>query len=107
MVPIADVTEVEAALEALANRAGGALITHLPREPGRRESRYAHLFGDAASRAVLQSAATNAEEPSGEASTAAPAGDATERRLAALEAEVRALRSGLDALRARPGGASD
>ena len=107
MVPIADVTEVEAALEALANHAGGALVTRLPREPGRRECRYAHLFGDAASRVALQSAAASAEEPAGEASAAAPAGDATERRLAALEAEVRALRSDLDALRARPGSAID
>ena len=107
MVPIADVTEVEAALEALANHAGGALVTRLPREPGRRESRYAHLFGDAASRAALQSAAASADEPAGEVSAAAPAGDATERRLAALEAEVRALRSDLDALRARPRSAID
>jgi uncharacterized protein YceH (UPF0502 family) len=94
MAAFADVAAVEAALEALANYAGGALVERLPREPGRRESRYAHLLGDAASRASLPSAAP--------AARAAPvSGDDTlEQRLAALEAEVRELRAGLQELRA-------
>jgi hypothetical protein len=44
MAPIQDVSEVEAALEQLANRPEGALVARLPREPGRRDSRYAQLF---------------------------------------------------------------
>ncbi|WP_038176639.1 MULTISPECIES: YceH family protein [Vibrio] len=39
-----DVKEVEAALEHMAVRSEGALVVKLPREPGKRESRYMHLF---------------------------------------------------------------
>ncbi|EGR2405245.1 YceH family protein [Vibrio cholerae] len=39
-----DVKEAEAVLERLANRDSGALVVKLPREPGKRESRYHHLF---------------------------------------------------------------
>jgi hypothetical protein len=44
MATIADADEVERTLEQLANRADGALVVRLPREPGRRDSRYAQLF---------------------------------------------------------------
>ncbi len=40
----ADVHEVESTLRSLAEREEGPLVVRLPREPGRRESRYAHLF---------------------------------------------------------------
>ncbi len=40
-----DVTEVEAALDALAQREDGPFVVRLSREPGKRESRYAHMFG--------------------------------------------------------------
>ena len=39
-----DVSEVETALEHLAQRSDGPFVVRLPREPGKRESRYAHLF---------------------------------------------------------------
>jgi uncharacterized protein YceH (UPF0502 family) len=39
-----DVAEVEATLERLIEREAGPLVVRLPREPGKRESRYAHLF---------------------------------------------------------------
>jgi len=39
-----DVSEVEQTLAALQNRPDGALVAKLPREPGKRESRYQHLF---------------------------------------------------------------
>jgi uncharacterized protein len=45
MATFADVTDVEATLTRLTEREGGPLVTRLAREPGRRESRYAHLFG--------------------------------------------------------------
>jgi len=45
MAAFADVAEVESALDRLAERAGGALVARLAREPGRREARFAHLFG--------------------------------------------------------------
>ena len=42
---LADVLEVESALKSLMEREGGPVVVQLPREPGRRESRFAHLFG--------------------------------------------------------------
>lgn len=39
-----DVQETEVALENLIERSDGPFVTKLPREPGRRESRYMHLF---------------------------------------------------------------
>ena len=39
-----DVKQVEALLEQMAAREEGALVVKLPREPGKRESRYQHLF---------------------------------------------------------------
>lgn len=45
LCPFTDVGEVETALESLMTREEGALVARLPREPGKRESRYAHLFG--------------------------------------------------------------
>lgn len=39
-----DVKQVEALLEQMASREEGALVVKLPREPGKRESRYQHLF---------------------------------------------------------------
>jgi uncharacterized protein YceH (UPF0502 family) len=39
-----DVTEVESVLHQLAQREDGPFVVRLPREPGKRESRYAHLF---------------------------------------------------------------
>jgi len=44
MAAFGDVSEVEAALTRLASRQDGPFVTRLAREPGRRDSRYAHLF---------------------------------------------------------------
>jgi uncharacterized protein len=44
MAPFSDVSEVEAALTRLSERDDGPFVVRLAREPGRRESRYAHLF---------------------------------------------------------------
>jgi hypothetical protein len=40
-----DVREVEATLDGLMSRDDGPFVARLPREAGRREARYAHLFG--------------------------------------------------------------
>ena len=45
MHDFADISSVEAFLEELADRAAGALVRKLPRLPGSRESRWAHLLG--------------------------------------------------------------
>jgi uncharacterized protein len=48
LAPLHDVSEVELELEELMTRPDGPFVARLPREPGRRESRYMHLFsGDA------------------------------------------------------------
>jgi hypothetical protein len=52
MATFADVTDVEATLTRLSERDGGPFVTRLVREPGRRESRFAHLFSGAVSEAV-------------------------------------------------------
>jgi uncharacterized protein YceH (UPF0502 family) len=98
MAPFSDVNEVESALEQLGAQEGGALVLRLAREPGRRESRYAHLF----SGPVAEAAAQTAPAP---AAAGAPPGapglaeDALAARLQRLEAEVAALRAELTALR--------
>ncbi|OZG75389.1 DUF480 domain-containing protein [Hahella sp. CCB-MM4] len=44
MHPFTRVDEIEATLKELEEHSKGPLVTILPREPGKRESRYAHLF---------------------------------------------------------------
>jgi len=44
MAPLQDGAEVDNALENLATRPDGPFVKQLPREPGRRDSRFAHLF---------------------------------------------------------------
>jgi uncharacterized protein YceH (UPF0502 family) len=101
MAEFSDVAQVEHALEALAQRAGGALVTRLPREPGRRESRYAHLLSGMA--AVKAAAAAASAGMAAEPAAAAPADRSHAERIDALEEEVCALRAGLDDLRRQLG----
>ena len=75
-----DLEEVESVLQHLIDRDAGALVVRLPRQPGTKESRYAHLLAGAE---VL---AEPAARPA--VSSAPPQGD----RFEALEAEVRQLR---------------
>jgi uncharacterized protein len=91
MAPLADAGVVETTLEALAARSDGPFVSRLPREPGRRDSRYAHLFSGAV--ATRASAAAADED-----CASAPA-----TRLERLEQELRQLRSELDELKARVG----
>lgn len=80
LCPLKDVSEVEHALEQLAAREDGPFVVRLPREPGRRESRYAHLFGGAIE---------VGEETEMPDSPAAPG--QLEQRVARLEEEVARL----------------
>jgi uncharacterized protein YceH (UPF0502 family) len=94
MASFGDVSEVEAALQALLERDSGPLVARLPREPGRRESRYMHLFsGEPPPRAPEEEGAAREDAaPRGEA-------EALVERVARLEDEVRQLRAELDELR--------
>ncbi len=95
MAPLKDVSEVEAALEDLMTRPDGPFVAKLAREPGRRESRYMHLFSGDAPPLV---------EPASEPARAmAGGGTSTAERLAALEATVVELRQEIEALKARLG----
>jgi uncharacterized protein YceH (UPF0502 family) len=91
MAPFADVHQVESALESLAGREE-ALVAQLPREPGKRESRWLQLFtGDAPPVPLTHSVDTEGEqltEPG---------------RLAALEARVTELEQEIERLQARLG----
>jgi uncharacterized protein YceH (UPF0502 family) len=94
MAEFTDAAQVEAALEALATREGGPLVQRLAREPGRRESRYAHLFsGPIEEMARSESARSTA-------SLANPLLEPSAlERLAALEHEVGKLREEVAQLR--------
>ena len=84
----ADVSSVEGYLEQLAQRAeddGGPLVVLLPRSPGSRESRWAHLLSGAP---AAQPATAHANAP-----VAAPEGlEELRAELARLKAEVAELR---------------
>ena len=96
MAPFSDVTEVETALDNLAHDPAGPRVVQLPREPGRRDSRYAHLFSGEV-HAVPGDLGTSARaaEPSLER-----APGALTERVSALEQQVRDLRAELAAVRA-------
>jgi hypothetical protein len=96
MAPFSDVTEVETSLDNLAQDPAGPRVVQLPREPGRRDSRYAHLFSGEV-HVVPGELATSARavEPSLER-----APGALTERVSALEQQVRDLRAELAAVRA-------
>jgi hypothetical protein len=101
MASFADAGEAEAALEALAHREAGALVVRLPREPGRRETRYAHLFGGpiaATAPPALAPTTAIAAAPAAQPPQV-PFSDSQLDRLAALEAEVRLLRDEIERLK--------
>lgn len=91
MYEFSDMAEVESTLEKLATREDGPYVVRLAREPGKRESRYMHLFcGD-----VDEAKATADELP-------AASGD-LQARVEALETDVAELKQRLDSLLAHLG----
>lgn len=99
MARFADGAETESTLEALTRRPQGALVRQLPREPGRREVRYAHLLGagaDGGNEPVSAGAGT----PASAVPTAPGAGETSSlaERVAALEREVARLAQQLEVL---------
>ncbi|MDU6925667.1 YceH family protein [Franconibacter helveticus] len=86
MYEFADMTEVETTLEGLANREDGPFVARLPREPGKRESRYMHLFSGETE--TLLTAVEAVSTPA----------DPLTQRVEALEAEVAELKARLDSL---------
>lgn len=82
-----DVKEVEAVLDKLAAREEGALVVKLPREAGKRESRYQHLLSGEVDVEALASAAP------------AMVSGSSNERVEALEAEVENLKRELAELK--------
>jgi uncharacterized protein YceH (UPF0502 family) len=80
----ADISAVQGFLDELAARPAGALVVQLPRQPGSRENRWAHLLGGAP--AVEQTK---------------PEADASLGEVAALKADVARLESEIAALKLR------
>jgi hypothetical protein len=95
LAPFSDVSEVETELEELMTRPDGPFVARLPREPGRRESRYMHLFGN-----EPVPVAAEGLEAGGSTMATSPAGRASDR-IEALEAAVDELRREVASLRAR------
>lgn len=95
LAPLHDVSEVEAELEDLATRPEGPFVARLPREPGRRESRYMHLFSGEAPPVVDEEASAVPRA----ADLASRGPTVSEERIAALEAAVAELRREVDALK--------
>ena len=92
MHEFSDMQEVEHTLENLASREDGPFVMRLPREPGKRESRFMHLFsGDVETLVNVVEAVAPADD---ESLTA---------RVDALEMEVAELKQRLDSLLAHLG----
>jgi uncharacterized protein len=92
MAAFADVGQVETALETLSSRADGPFVVRLQREPGRRDSQYAHLFSGAATIAALTE-----DSVTGSATAPPPAPSRLER----LEEELRQLKEELKDIKTR------
>jgi uncharacterized protein YceH (UPF0502 family) len=87
MFLFADLSETEAVLDKLAAWPDGPLVTKLPRQPGQKEARFAHLLSG---------------EPPAQPSAAEPqGGSAPTTKVAQLEAALQQLRSEFDDLKAR------
>jgi len=90
MATIADVGEVEVALHSLGENVSGPFVVKLPRLPGSRDSRWAHLLsGDVIITSVI-------DEPA----SAAPRSGLAER-VQQLEAQVESLQQAMDELQRR------
>ncbi len=98
--PFADLADLQGVLESLMVRQPEPFVTRLPRRPGQKEVRYAHLL----SGEPQADAPGTAEEPAAPTRRAVVEDDrvaALERTVEELRAEVAALRAELDAFRAQ------
>jgi uncharacterized protein YceH (UPF0502 family) len=93
LAELPDIGDVETALEELMTRPDGPFVARLPREPGRRESRYMQLF--------TGEAPPEAEQPGPTVEAPARSRDSASTRLDALEAAVDELRRELASLRSQ------
>ena len=94
MTPVADVGEVDAALQALGAHVSGPFVVRLPRQAGTRDARYAHLLsGD------VQGAP--ADEPADAPGAAAVPRSGLTEPVQSLEAQVETLQREMAEIRQR------
>jgi uncharacterized protein len=104
MASFTEVSDVEATLDRLSKREGGPYVSRLTREPGRRDSRYAHLLGGPIAEPTdTSSADAQFITPSRSVPEMPLPASEQEQRLTRLEQEVHALRAELSDLRTRLG----
>ncbi len=89
LIEFESLPEVEFNLQKLMNHEKGPFVTRLPRLPGRKEHRFAHLFGDIDEAALQETPYVAAD---------GPARTGTGQRMEALEERVEELTRRLDAL---------
>jgi uncharacterized protein YceH (UPF0502 family) len=91
MYRFADLSSVESYLEEMAGRPAGAVVVKLPKQPGAREHRWAHLLGGPAG--------ATTDPPAMHAGAATAAGAGYEAEVARLRDEVAELRTMVERLR--------
>ena len=97
MAQLPDPEVIDSLLDALANRPEGPIVAQLPREAGRRDSRWAQLFEE------LPTVVADTEASRPAAPPPPRAGSELAARVAALESEVAALRAELQRLKQERG----
>ncbi|MCZ8503071.1 YceH family protein [Vibrio lentus] len=89
-----DVKEVEATLDKLAVREAGALVVKLPREAGKRESRYQHLLSGEVDVESFATASVGVSQPTANSGRL----EELETEVASLKAEVAELKEMVESL---------
>ncbi len=87
-----DVAETEFVLKQLVEREDGPFVIRLPREPGKRESRYAHLFGGEIHEPDMQDTAEDESLTSKSTNITPRRMEELETRVATLETEMAEMR---------------
>jgi uncharacterized protein YceH (UPF0502 family) len=101
LASFADIADLEGVLESLIARQPEPLAARLPRRPGQKEVRYAHLLGGEPTQADAPGIADEPALPTRRATVEDDRVAALERTVEALRSEVAALRAELDAFRAQ------
>ena len=106
MATFTDVSDVDAALNSLSTREDGPFIVRLARQPGRRDSQYAHLFGVTKPTNVDTSPEPHTSSSDAAAATSSPTSKqpsastpSRDDRIAQLEQDVQELRAELEELK--------
>lgn len=101
LASFADMAELEEVLQSLISREPEPLVARLARRPGQKEVRYAHLLGGEQPQADAGETADEAPLPARRADAENDRVAALERTAESLRAEVAALRSEMDAIKAQ------